>query len=572
MRLDSRASISCHEWLHKKHAPNSFPGLVPDPENAVAEEFKEQGKIHELKVIEGLKVHFKNLVQVDINASREEQQLQTADALLAPESEVIVGADIGEICEAEIGRKLGVVLSDSPRASRPDLLIKLGSDSADKPFWAPVDIKSHKALDATKSNKAWLSTLPNFSPADGEEIGGKFETEDLHQLAHYSRHLQTLGLASPGLWTGIIGRDLETIAWSKISEVVLGVGAKQTLALTQYDQEFEIAFDLVRAAMTENQNPLQASGIIAENMPGKMGCTLCEYKLTCLSEMENYPGGGHITLLASVTPKIVAKSMPGIKSIDELLQATPINDDMIKSQIRGRVWKSQVPEILDPSSPLDLPEFDIEIDIDLENSMEALRELEISEPIGEDRLYLYGYGILDRTVSKDWRKAKIETVSDYSNTDVGEYEIMLTVWEKLQSEVAKAEAAGKSIGIFHYSPHERTWWNKFAKKYQGQAGVPSEAEVLNFTTQYFVDLLTYTRKISFPTMGYSIKLLAKVANFSWAVKDPGGAGSLLKYKTATSKVASKQEQEEANAWLDSYNRDDVRATFAVREYVRSLKF
>ena len=105
---------------------------------------------------------------------------------------------------------------------------------------------------------------------------------------------------------------------------------------------------------------------------------------------------------------------------------------------------------------------------------------------------------------------------------------MLTVWEKLQSEVAKAEAAGKSIGIFHYSPHERTWWNKFAKKYQGQAGVPSEAEVLNFTTQYFVDLLTYTRKISFPTMGYSIKLLAKVANFSWAVKDPGGAGSLLK--------------------------------------------
>jgi hypothetical protein len=58
MRLDSRASISCHEWLHKKYAPNSFPALVPDAENVVAEEFKEQGKIHELKVIEGLKVHF----------------------------------------------------------------------------------------------------------------------------------------------------------------------------------------------------------------------------------------------------------------------------------------------------------------------------------------------------------------------------------------------------------------------------------------------------------------------------------------------------------------------------------
>jgi hypothetical protein len=78
-----------------------------------------------------------------------------------------------------------------------------------------------------------------------------------------------------------------------------------------------------------------------------------------------------------------------------------------------------VPELLDPSTPFEIPEADIEIDIDLENSMEALRELELDEPIGVDRLYLYGYGIHDRTVSKDWKTAVIDTFSNYSNTEEG---------------------------------------------------------------------------------------------------------------------------------------------------------
>jgi hypothetical protein len=40
MRLDSRTAIYCHELLHKKYAPNSFPGLTPDQPDPVVEEFK----------------------------------------------------------------------------------------------------------------------------------------------------------------------------------------------------------------------------------------------------------------------------------------------------------------------------------------------------------------------------------------------------------------------------------------------------------------------------------------------------------------------------------------------------
>ncbi len=282
-------------------------------------------------------------------------------------------------------------------------------------------------------------------------------------------------------------------------------------------------------------------------------------------------GNGHVTLLAGVTPKVNGEKFPDIQSIRELHEQTPQNDQMIKAQIRARVWQTKVPELLDPSTALDLPEFDIEIDIDLENSMEALRELEIDEPLGIDRLYLYGYGIHDRTVDKDWLSAVIETISDYSNAEAGEYAVMLAMWNKLQEEIAKAEEANKSIGIFHYSSHEFTWWKNFAKRFKGEFGVPTMLEVETFKASYLIDLYKYTQEISFPTMGYSIKLLAPLAGFDWTVDKAGGANSLLQYKVATDPKFSQGERDDAIAWLDSYNRDDVRATFAVRSYVRGLQ-
>ena len=59
---------------------------------------------------------------------------------------------------------------------------------------------------------------------------------------------------------------------------------------------------------------------------------------------------------------------------------------------------------------------------------------------------------------------------------------------------------------------------------------------------------------------------------NWAVQDPGGALSLLKYKDAVDQNRSQAERDESIAWLFSYNLDDVRATFAVRDYLRNLTF
>jgi uncharacterized protein len=71
-------------------------------------------------------------------------------------------------------------------------------------------------------------------------------------------------------------------------------------------------------------------------------------------------------------------------------------------------------------------------------------------------------------------------------------------------------------------------------------------------------------------MSYSIKDLAPLAGFEWDVDKAGGANSLLKFRTATDPDADPQARDQAIAWLDSYNRDDVRATFAVRNFIRGL--
>jgi predicted RecB family nuclease len=87
---------------------------------------------------------------------------------------------------------------------------------------------------------------------------------------------------------------------------------------------------------------------------------------------------------------------------------------------------------------------------------------------------------------------------------------------------------------------------------------------------YFVDLLLIAKDVAFPVTGYSVKALAPLAGFAWRVDDAGGGNSIVYYQKATSLVNSLDEREKAISWLRMYNEDDVRATLALREYLRKL--
>ena len=571
MRHEARTALYCHEFLHKQHAPNRFNLSLRVTENPIADEYKRMGDLHEADVIASIKESKVRWHQIDQTRSDEMKEIETAEVLLRTDIDIILGGYISGECEAELRKTLGDrCQGDEERVSRPDLLVKVGEESG-LAIWAPVDIKSHGAFDKkNKSNQVELMDLATLEPI--EAVTGRIDKSDALQLAHYTFHLRSLGLAPKDYKAGIIGSDGASIAWSYLDQTTFGAGKAAPDALSVYIEDFIQAKKIISQSKLHDKDAKAVVDSLPMVQPdGVYGCKSCEFKDVCLQEMRAFKNNeGHPTLLATVTPNKLEKIPDHIESITDLRQASNLSDFAATAQIRARVWQTEQPELLNPDKEFDLPEFDIEIDIDLENSQAALQEIDPGQAAGRDQVYLYGYGIHDRIANVDWNSADISSFENYDDTDAAEYEVMLKMWQLLQVEVAKAKATNRTIGIFHYSHHEKTWWKNFANRHAGKHGVPTKDEAVDFMEKYFVDLLPYAEKISFPTMSYSIKALAPVAKFEWRAKDAGGAMSLLKYKAATANDVEDSVRQEAILWLRDYNLDDVRATFAVRNYIRSL--
>lgn len=573
MRLDARAALQCHEYLHKSFAPACFDLTDRAPDSAMMLELKRQGDLHEARVIENLLTKGLDVFVVNKDQGEIEKELTTADALVNSTAQVIIGAWISSVCEERINALTGQTkLIEQDRVSRPDLLIRIGQGPDGRTHWAPVDIKSHDPINENKSSKIYLSKWDAHLPTQGLENIARLDLEDGAQLAHYHEHLSSLGLASDEGFIGVVGRDLETIVWAKLTETALGLGGKDGNVGTDYLIRFGAAKAVVNSAKARQKDPsLPPAAYSALDGDPKFGCSACTFQIICERELISHDNGaGHVTLLAEVTKKRQAKYFPEITSIRMLAEATGLAKPAEKLQIQAQAWISKKAILLDPDNDFFIPEFDIEIDIDLENSLAAFQDNGLTEVEGKDRVYLYGFGIHDRTLNKDWRSATFNSFADYSNTEDGEYQLLLKTWNFLKEQVATAEGSGKSIGIFHYSSHEKTWWRNFARNHEGKTGVPTLEEVEDFTGDYFVDLLDYSKLVALGTSGYGIKKLAPKAGFNWQVQDPGGALSLLKYKEAVDQSKTQAERDEAIAWLYSYNLDDVRATFAVRDYLRNL--
>ncbi len=208
MRHEARTALYCHEFLHKKNAPNRFDLSLIITEDPIGDEYKKMGDMHEASVIATIKESKVKWLEIDPLQSYEIQEIDTASALLRTDIDIIIGAHISGVCEAELKKHLGDrCKGDVDRVSRPDVLVKVGEDSG-LAIWAPVDIKSHSAFDKkNKSNDVELVDLTTLEPI--ETATGRISKPDAMQLAHYMFHLRELGLAPTDYKAGIIGCDGE---------------------------------------------------------------------------------------------------------------------------------------------------------------------------------------------------------------------------------------------------------------------------------------------------------------------------------------------------------------------------
>ena len=254
------------------------------------------GHAFETEIVDRLaRLHGSDLVQIP---GRDDKSAKDRAALTAVALREGVRFIAGALLERDaLGRRMSEV----------DLLVRVDRDaSASGPvsYW-PVEIKNHRATQEVKREshveQANLVVNLDLSPSDGTLFPKRFEP-DCIQLAHYYRHLDSLGYADPGdgsgaVWGGVIDSrgmlawfDLNTPAHTTTTPQVDDDGTMRfhrrsgktsRTSLERYDFEFAFRLDVADAADTRT-SATQAPPVVPVNVKE---CEQCLWQKVCGSEL-----------------------------------------------------------------------------------------------------------------------------------------------------------------------------------------------------------------------------------------------------------------------------------------------
>jgi predicted RecB family nuclease len=527
-----------------------------------------------------------------------EREAATADAM--EQGAALIAA--GRLPADPIGRRVG----------EPDLLVRVLTSQT--PAYRPVDVKHHRTLEALNALPALCSDLPDptlEAAAENKAMSARKRRDDFLQLAHYQRMLEAARLSAVDRWGGIIGvegeivwHDLDAPIWRTSSS---GGNQKKRSTMEIYDFEFDFRLDTIAVA----RQHLADASVNLLLVPVRIGeCQECPWWVHCGPTLE--AGAGDVSLLpgigwrpwrihrdhgvrdraqlAKLDPRTAGLVASGI-DVPSVLEAangsdpsTPVTKlvgsrrpaqiarlesagvhtaaDALTLDSATASYSGSLPQQIDLAraalgpdavyrrrgvNALQIPRADVEVDLDLENV--------------EDGVYLWGAMVTDRG------RVGVKTgYRAFVSWEVMEQEVELRAferfWEWLVQLRTKVRAEGRTFRAYCYNATvESGHLRRLA--YLNDRG----AQIDEFLeSEEWVDMLRVFDSQLITGKGVGLKVVAPLAGYEWPVDDPGGAESMIRYDAA---VAGEDEGERDTArdWLLRYNRGDVEATLALREWM-----
>ena len=541
--LDAYAARSCP--LKTAHA---FSGVEAPPSTATplagADDFIDQT----VRTILAGRAHTVDLR--DLAGTPSEEQQAACLAAMAAGVEVIIGGLLPRDWEHH-------------RRGRADLLVSDGDGG-----YLPGIIRFHRTLDVRRDEHPFtfseLGDLTIPVSQTGWRYRWNWRWTNAVFLAHLWELLGPTGFQSQRREGLVIGTDdlpnygavaIRVDLDEPAVAAVPGEAAEalHVTALQRYHREFALRVELATAA--EAGQPLSEQfrlPVVSRE------CGFCRWWPLCQERLDP----DDLSLRINKAPldrwEITALRSLGVTTLTQLAEAPidallvdylpsvehrPDAEDRLRlAHRRSRLLSRGLELERLTSGPIDLPQAELEIDIDVETSR-------------TDRVYLWGFWI---GTGED---AHYHQFSSFTDLDAaGELALAEAAMAWLKQTVA-----GRDARVYHYSDYELVRLHRLAD---------STAPLMSWAEQYaesaFVDLFTVVRRNFFGANGLGLKVVAHAGpGFEWRDEDPGGLNSMGWFETAlTAETASQREA--ARDRILRYNEDDVRATAALRQWLRGL--
>jgi predicted RecB family nuclease len=192
---------------------------------------------------------------------------------------------------------------------------------------------------------------------------------------------------------------------------------------------------------------------------------------------------------------------------------------------------------------------DVEVDVDMENT--------------ELGCYMWGSYVTDRANTGIAKTGYRASMTWEPLTPEIEAENSRRFWRWLMEIRHACGEAGMTFAAYCYNAGAEN-------TYLRQLAIADEAiaeEIESFIgSDEWVDLLRAWNSQLITGGSSSLKKIAPLAGFQWEFDDAGGGESMIKHDLAA------HGDEAAQRWLLAYNRGDVEATIAVREWMDSTAF